>query len=262
MRLLLGIRDHHQLSTQMTRKNVSYNFIKRTASDVNRYFSTARCDDIQSFNAASSDRLTLRQSETTLEWGVYADVPFEANSFVLRGSTLDVLNTKRTAHSIQISMKNHVLMDLPARYLNHACGSSSNLRAVDASKTAANVMHRDMDDQQMLANTSSSEWKPVYDFFATRDIQCGEQLSFDYETTEYEMQTPFECKCGSSECRGWISGFRFHADIVLRDRDRSSVAPYLLQTLHDGDGADNHDTDGDNDKGKNGSGAMAYRSFV
>lgn len=40
---------------------------------------------------------------------------------------------------------------------------------------------------------------------AKRDIQVGEELTFDYDTTEAEA-TPFECNCGSPNCRGTIAG--------------------------------------------------------
>ncbi|MDD2922956.1 MAG: SET domain-containing protein-lysine N-methyltransferase, partial [Anaerolineales bacterium] len=35
---------------------------------------------------------------------------------------------------------------------------------------------------------------------ALRDIQKGEELSFFYPSTEWEMSTPFICLCGAANC--------------------------------------------------------------
>lgn len=43
-------------------------------------------------------------------------------------------------------------------------------------------------------------------FYATRDIEAGEYLTMDYETTEDVLFRPFECCCGSPHCRGYIQG--------------------------------------------------------
>ena len=50
---------------------------------------------------------------------------------------------------------------------------------------------------------------------AKRDIEKGEELSFDYHTSEYdliEQECSFECHCGSENCIGEIKGFRFLSD--------------------------------------------------
>lgn len=40
---------------------------------------------------------------------------------------------------------------------------------------------------------------------ARRDIAAGEELLFDYETTDLGTN-PFPCRCRSSECRGTVDG--------------------------------------------------------
>src|SRR5208337_2618791 len=40
---------------------------------------------------------------------------------------------------------------------------------------------------------------------ARRPIIEGEELTFDYDTTETSAE-PFKCRCGSSNCRGLIDG--------------------------------------------------------
>ena len=44
---------------------------------------------------------------------------------------------------------------------------------------------------------------------ARRDVDQGEELSFFYPSTEWEMDAPFICLCGSSNCIHVVAGARF-----------------------------------------------------
>jgi hypothetical protein len=44
---------------------------------------------------------------------------------------------------------------------------------------------------------------------ARRDIEQGEELSFFYPSTEWEMDAPFICLCGASNCIHVVAGARF-----------------------------------------------------
>ncbi len=44
-------------------------------------------------------------------------------------------------------------------------------------------------------------------FIATRDIESGEILTMDYETTESILFRRFTCNCGSENCRKIIAGY-------------------------------------------------------
>lgn len=44
---------------------------------------------------------------------------------------------------------------------------------------------------------------------ARRDIEKGEELYFFYPSTEWEMQAPFICLCGASNCIHVVAGARF-----------------------------------------------------
>jgi uncharacterized protein len=55
-------------------------------------------------------------------------------------------------------------------------------------------------------------------FVAMRDIATGEELTFDYAMTDdepYEM----ECRCGSKNCRGTITGFDWRKPELQRKYD-------------------------------------------
>ena len=44
---------------------------------------------------------------------------------------------------------------------------------------------------------------------ARRDIAKGEELSFFYPSTEWEMDAPFICLCGAANCIHVVAGARF-----------------------------------------------------
>ncbi len=45
--------------------------------------------------------------------------------------------------------------------------------------------------------------------FAARDIAAGEELTFFYPSTEWEMSSPFICLCGATNCIHVVAGARF-----------------------------------------------------
>ncbi|KPA86560.1 hypothetical protein ABB37_00696 [Leptomonas pyrrhocoris] len=47
-----------------------------------------------------------------------------------------------------------------------------------------------------------------FDFATIRDIAEGEMVTFNYATTEWDMNTPFVCLCGSPTCAGTMQGFK------------------------------------------------------
>jgi hypothetical protein len=44
------------------------------------------------------------------------------------------------------------------------------------------------------------------EFLCIKEIQPGDELTFFYPSTEWEMAQPFDCYCGAAECMGVITG--------------------------------------------------------
>lgn len=62
---------------------------------------------------------------------------------------------------------------------------------------------------------------------AVLPIAVGEEITFDYNTTEVDMAEPFPCACGSASCRGaMIRGF-----VHLPEDERIRLAPFLSPHL-------------------------------
>jgi hypothetical protein len=60
---------------------------------------------------------------------------------------------------------------------------------------------------------------------ARRDLQAGDEVTFDYDTTEWDMAAPFPCACGAPTCRGLIRGYR-HLTPAQREA-LADAAPHL-----------------------------------
>ena len=65
---------------------------------------------------------------------------------------------------------------------------------------------------------------------ALRPIAAWEQICFDYNTTEYDLDHPFECHCGSDRCCGVIRGFRWLTPEQRADR-ADAAALHLFRSF-------------------------------
>jgi SET domain-containing protein len=64
---------------------------------------------------------------------------------------------------------------------------------------------------------------------ARRNIKAGEEICFDYDTTEIES-VPFNCKCGSNKCRKTIDGSGWK-DADFCKKNKPYLSWYILEKL-------------------------------
>ena len=64
---------------------------------------------------------------------------------------------------------------------------------------------------------------------AVKPIQEGEELHFFYPSTEWKMDRPFACHCGSEKCIGLISGAHALSKTQLSNYQ---LSPYIQQKLN------------------------------
>ena len=98
-----------------------------------------------------------------------------------------------TQTSIQIMSKNHI-EDEFGRYINHHCSPNSRV-----------LCHfRDLMwlDQYVPGNAfhESAKLRPI--LLSEKDIKAGDEITIDYNDTEYEMATPFLCDCHGKHIKG------------------------------------------------------------
>lgn len=87
---------------------------------------------------------------------------------------------QRTTHSFQVDWHTHVDLDQPARSINHSCDPNTGIQDNDHGG---------------------------FDFVALRPINPGEEITWDYETSEYRSIAVPHCRCGAVDCRMVIRGF-------------------------------------------------------
>jgi hypothetical protein len=62
--------------------------------------------------------------------------------------------------------------------------------------------------------------------FALTALEPWQEITFHYNTTEYDMAEPFICRCHSARCAGTIQGFRY-----LSRSEREPLRPWLANHL-------------------------------
>ncbi|MCY1081264.1 SET domain-containing protein-lysine N-methyltransferase [Archangium lansingense] len=65
---------------------------------------------------------------------------------------------------------------------------------------------------------------------AAVDLEPGQEVTFNYLTTEWDLATPFRCFCQAPHCVGWIRGARYLDEAQLA-AFRSDFAPHILRLL-------------------------------
>jgi transcriptional regulator with XRE-family HTH domain len=63
---------------------------------------------------------------------------------------------------------------------------------------------------------------------ALQDVSAGAEVTFDYNTTEWDMANPFPCWCGQATCVGLVRGYRWLDEDARRLR-REAAAAHLLE---------------------------------
>jgi SET domain len=52
----------------------------------------------------------------------------------------------------------------------------------------------------------------TYKFITLKPVKAGEELTFFYPSTEWDMDKAFQCLCGSDQCLGIIQGAKYLSD--------------------------------------------------
>jgi hypothetical protein len=120
-------------------------------------------------------------------------------------------NTIKTPsrYTVQNGEASHVDVEPPMRYTNHSCNPNA-------------MFTFDKEPWQLVSN---------------RPIAAGEEITFNYASTEYKMAEAFTCTCGSEKCLEKVQGYFYLPDErkkniegnisptirVLRDRKMSCI---------------------------------------
>jgi uncharacterized protein len=137
--------------------------------------------------------------------GVYAERHFERGERVMR--VIGSFTAKRSVYTIQIDRAMHIEPYAPAKYLNHSCEPNLGVKMNPLG---------------------------LPDFYALRDIEPDEHLTYDYAMTEFmlaEMEQQRErvtCTCGADTCRGHLGSY-VELPAEIKQRYEGFIADYLLE---------------------------------
>jgi hypothetical protein len=130
--------------------------------------------------------------------GLFAERDIQKGQLVVHGRGLYKVK-ERTVHSFQTDKNTFMQLDKTSRSINHSCDPNTGVRSNDCKG---------------------------YDFIALKNIKAGEEITWDYDTTEYLVLWLKKCLCGSKNCRGKIRGYKF-LDKRTKDKYGEFIADYL-----------------------------------
>lgn len=105
---------------------------------------------------------------------LYSNETIPEGSIVFNISDLPIIS-KNDRYAITLTSEKYLnTVGTDIMYLNHSCDPTLSL------------------DKEKL------------NFVASKTIKAGDMLTFDYNTTELSITSPFRCVCGSDKCRGQI----------------------------------------------------------
>jgi hypothetical protein len=136
-------------------------------------------------------RERVRTGETLLVWG----------GDVVTGDMLKWMSEEKHRLAVQIEEDLYLVTpnEGPADWVNHSCEPNAGLIG-----------------QIVLV--------------ALRNIEVGEEICFDYATSDGSPYDEFECGCGSRLCRGHVTGNDWMLP-ELQERYRGHFSPYIQRRI-------------------------------
>lgn len=102
--------------------------------------------------------------------------------------------------TVQVGVNRHILVQPEhLQYINHSC------------------------EPNIFFDTSTMQ------IVAVRDIREGDEMTFFYPSTEWDMAQPFTCLCGTASCLGSIRGAAHIAPMILQ---QYRLTDFIQQQLH------------------------------
>ncbi|GAA5867840.1 hypothetical protein JCM8547_003392 [Rhodosporidiobolus lusitaniae] len=95
--------------------------------------------------------------------------------------------------SAPTTMRRHIELNSDLLYVNHSCDPN----------VVFEVNGREAEEGE---EDEEGRWEGRWRVRAVKDIAEGEILTFAYFSTEWDMDQPFECLCGTDKCLGLIRG--------------------------------------------------------
>ncbi len=122
---------------------------------------------------------TLYQNKNTGEKSLHSAVSLKSDSIFGTFEATDILTTPNK-YTLQVNENTHIILSPDVlQYVNHSCNPN------------------------IFFDTTT------FELIAIRDIAKGDEFTFFYPATEWNMESPFSCFCGENHCLHRIQGASF-----------------------------------------------------
>ena len=129
---------------------------------------------------------------------LHASAFFDAGD-IIRPFTAGSIQQTASYLTVQTGINKHITLQPEfLQYINHSCDPN-----VFFDTTAMNLV-------------------------ALKAIQQGDEFTFFYPSTEWDMAQPFECHCGSRQCLKYIRGAAYLTHEILQ---RYKLSDFIIQQL-------------------------------
>ena len=138
----------------------------------------------------------VRKNKTSNQLAFFANREFFAGEIITTFGAREILSSP-TYLTVQISDTKHILLDpTHLQFINHSC------------------------DPNCFFDTTSME------VIALRAINVGEEMTFFYPATEWDMNQTFACNCKTPQCLGNIRGGKH---LSAEEANRYRLNEYVLE---------------------------------
>jgi hypothetical protein len=142
----------------------------------------------------------VRQNIDNNQNAFFAQRAYEAGQVIAEFSAGKTLS-RPTYITVQVDIDKHIMLQPEhLQYINHSC------------------------DPNVFFDTYTMQ------VVALKPIAEGDEMTFFYPSTEWDMVQPFKCYCGTSRCLGEIRGAAHINPQVLRSY---TLTRFIQQQLHD-----------------------------
>jgi hypothetical protein len=125
-----------------------------------------------------NDKIDIKYDRDSDSFYIVASKDISKNDFITNLNKLPILSTNNKYAITKNLSEYYDTASSILQYTNHSCDSNI-----------------------MITKDGS-------DFIAKKDIKAGEMITFNYNTTEYEVIRPFDCLCKEDCCIGKVRGFK------------------------------------------------------
>ena len=142
----------------------------------------------------------VRQNLVNNQKAFFAQMSYQPGDVITNFSAGQIL-AEPTYLTVQVDIDRHIMLQPEhLQYINHSC------------------------DPNVFFDTYTMQ------VIALRSIEEGDEMTFFYPSTEWDMAQPFTCFCGSNKCLGEIKGAaHINADVLSKYK----LTRFIQQQLHD-----------------------------